>query len=129
MKWIDQSIEIKETFPNLNTKSKILAGLNKTKEAGEMKSKALAIANEAELNAYGYQLLGTKKVDEAVEVFKLNVQRYPGSWNVYDSLAETLEIKGDQKGALANYKMALKKAPEGQKKRIEEAIRKNEKKS
>ncbi len=79
--------------------------------------------------AYGYQLMGDKKIDEAIAVFKNNAQRYPASWNVYDSLAEAYEVKGDTKNALANYKLALKKAPDVQKKRISETIKKLEKKS
>jgi cytochrome c-type biogenesis protein CcmH/NrfG len=35
------------------------------------------------------------------------VKAHPESWNVYDSLAEALEAKGDIKGALKNYEKAL----------------------
>ncbi len=128
MKWNEQSIAIRETFNNLNLKSKMLAAKGQTKEAAALNTKALELANEQQLNAYGYQMLGDNKTDEALAVFKLNVQKYPDSWNVYDSLAETLELKGDHKGALTNYKIALKKAPDGQKKRIEDTIKKIEKK-
>ena len=34
----------------------------------------------------GYQLLGMKKMKEAVEILRLNVEAYPESANVYDSL-------------------------------------------
>lgn len=128
MKWNEQSIAIRETFNNLNLKSKMLAAKGMTKEVAALNSKALQLANEEQLNAYGYQLLGDKKTDEALAVFKMNVQKHPDSWNVYDSLAETLELKGDHKGAVTNYKIALKKAPDGQKKRIEDIIKKMEKK-
>ncbi|HKY04838.1 MAG TPA: serine hydrolase domain-containing protein, partial [Blastocatellia bacterium] len=33
--------------------------------------------NEAQMNRLGYQLLGMKRVKEAIEVFKLNVEAYP----------------------------------------------------
>jgi len=128
MKWNEQSIAIRETFNNLNLKSKMLAAKGMTKEVAALNSKALQLANEEQLNAYGYQLLGDKKTDEALAVFKMNVQKHPDSWNVYDSLAETMELKGDHKGAVTNYKIALKKAPDGQKKRIEDIIKKMEKK-
>ena len=61
-----------------------------------------------------------------IEIFKTNVKRYPTSWNVYDSLAEAQEKAGDKKGATANYKTALSKAPEDQKKRLTATIQKLE---
>jgi len=46
------------------------------------------------INTLGYQLLGQSKPDEAIAAFKANVERYPDSANVYDSLAEAYEGDG-----------------------------------
>ncbi len=46
------------------------------------------------INRMGYQLLFDNKPDDAIAVFKANVERYPGSANVYDSLAEAYERGG-----------------------------------
>lgn len=46
------------------------------------------------INIAGYQLLNGNKPDEAIAVFKTNVERYPASANVYDSLAEAYERGG-----------------------------------
>jgi predicted alpha/beta superfamily hydrolase len=46
------------------------------------------------INQMGYQFLFDGKPDEAIAVFKANVERYPGSANVYDSLAEAYERGG-----------------------------------
>ena len=46
------------------------------------------------VNQMGYQLLFGGHIDEAITVFKGNVERYPESANVYDSLAEAYENKG-----------------------------------
>jgi len=46
------------------------------------------------INQMGYQLLFQGKPDEAIAVFKTNVERYPASANVYDSLAEAYEREG-----------------------------------
>jgi hypothetical protein len=62
---------------------------------------------ESELNSLGYRLLGMKKNDEAIDVFKLNVEIYPQSYNVYDSLAEAYRAKGDRKRAIKNYAKSL----------------------
>ena len=46
------------------------------------------------INQIGYQLLFETKPEEAIAVFKANVERYPASANVYDSLAEAYERGG-----------------------------------
>lgn len=46
------------------------------------------------INQMGYQFIFDGKMDEAIAVFKANVERYPGSANVYDSLAEAYERSG-----------------------------------
>jgi CubicO group peptidase (beta-lactamase class C family) len=67
---------------------------------------------ENDLNAWGYQLLSEKKPDEALSIFKLNVSLYRQSANAYDSLAETLELMGNKKDALLNYKKSLALNPD-----------------
>lgn len=49
---------------------------------------------EGLINQMGYQLLFENKPEDAIAVFKANVERYPGSANVYDSLAEAYEQGG-----------------------------------
>jgi predicted alpha/beta superfamily hydrolase len=46
------------------------------------------------VNQIGYRLLADNKPEEAIAVFKSNVERYPNSANVYDSLAEAYERGG-----------------------------------
>ncbi len=62
------------------------------------------------MNRVGYQLLGAGNIAEAIEVFKKNVASYPGSANVYDSLAEALEKNGQKSMARDNYEKAWKMA-------------------
>ncbi len=59
------------------------------------------------INLLGYQYLGNKKFEEAIEVFKENVQRYPGSANVYDSLGEAYEKSSQYAEAEKNYDKAV----------------------
>lgn len=45
---------------------------------------------EQQINRIGYVLLEKKRVPDAIGVFQVNVQRFPESANVYDSLAEAV---------------------------------------
>lgn len=64
------------------------------------------------VNNFGYQYLGQNKVDEAIAVFTWNVQHYPQSWNVYDSLGEALAKKGATKAAIENYGKSVAMNPD-----------------
>ena len=79
------------------------------KQYSELKSNQRETYNfdEAELNELGYQLLEAKKINEAIRIFELNVEAYPISSNVYDSLGEAYMVRGDRELAIRNYKKAL----------------------
>ena len=64
-------------------------------------------AGESELNGLGYRFMRTKKFKEAIEVLKLNVEAFPKSANVYDSLAEAYMANGDKQLAIENYEKAI----------------------
>lgn len=61
---------------------------------------------EATTNLIGYRLLQTGQIPQAIEVFRANVENYPASANVYDSLGEAYENAGDLEKARANYERA-----------------------
>jgi CubicO group peptidase (beta-lactamase class C family) len=67
--------------------------------------------SETELNTLGYQLLGKKRTQDAIEIFKLNVEMFPKSANPYDSLGETYLLEGQKDLALVNYKKAAELDP------------------
>ena len=62
---------------------------------------------EVEINNLGYSLLYAGKIDDAIEVFKLNVREFPTSWNVYDSLGEAFMKAGKKRQAIENYERSL----------------------
>ena len=117
--WVDRSIKLNRNFTNQTTKAALLEKKGDAKAAAELREKALKLATEVEMNQYGYQLLGQKKVDEAIRAFEKNTKDHPASWNAWDSLAEGWATAGDRKKAAANYEKALSMADdEDQKKRI-----------
>ncbi|HYY56716.1 MAG TPA: FKBP-type peptidyl-prolyl cis-trans isomerase [Pyrinomonadaceae bacterium] len=79
----------------------------------ELKSKGLAgiYTSESDMNAWGYRLMRNNQTREAIEVLKLNVETYPKSANVYDSLAEAYMMTGNKQLAIENYKKALEIDP------------------
>jgi len=65
------------------------------------------MVTEERFNSLGYELLGVKRYQEAIAVFKLNVELYPKSANTYDSLAEAYLISGNRERAMTYYKKVL----------------------
>lgn len=68
------------------------------------------VPGEVLVNGIGYQALGSGDFEEAISIFKFNVELYPESANVYDSYAEALEKAGRSDEALDNYATAVNKA-------------------
>jgi CubicO group peptidase (beta-lactamase class C family) len=70
------------------------------------------LINEAQMNRLGYLLLrGTKRVEDAIEIFKQNVQDHPESSNVYDSLGEAYMVSGNKELAIKNYQRSIELNP------------------
>ena len=70
--------------------------------------------NEDEMNGVGYLLLQLKKPQEAIAIFELNVEAFPNSWNVYDSLGEAHMSVGQNTLAIKNYKKSIALHPENE---------------
>jgi hypothetical protein len=66
------------------------------------------------INQMGYQSLFAGRADEAIAIFKTNVERYPDSANVYDSLAEAYERGGKLELAAPLYEKAQKLGQQNQ---------------
>lgn len=71
------------------------------------KSDEVDFENEDNLNSMGYGLLNQKRIDDAIKIFQLNIQLFPTSANVYDSMGDAYYNKGDFAAALINFKKSL----------------------
>lgn len=69
---------------------------------------------EGALNRLGYQLMGEEFLIEAIEIFRLNVEEFPTSWNVYDSLGEALMNAGNSPEAILMFEKSLKLNPDNE---------------
>lgn len=68
--------------------------------------------DEGEFNSLGYRLIKFNRIKGAIEIFKLNVEMNPASFNAYDSLAEAYLINGQKELACINYQKSLELNPE-----------------
>jgi tetratricopeptide (TPR) repeat protein len=68
--------------------------------------------NEPEFNAAGYRFIQKRDLDAAIFFFKINVERFPDSVNVYDSLGEAYYFKENFEEAEKNYKKVLELDPD-----------------
>jgi predicted alpha/beta superfamily hydrolase len=55
------------------------------------------------VNTCGYKQLRIKKYNQAIALFKLNIENHPASWNAYDSMGEAYMDAGNTKLAIENY--------------------------
>ena len=79
-----------------------------------IKDKDTHSLREEEINGIGYQLMRAGKTEEALQVFKLNVDEFPKSFNVYDSYAEALMNLGQKDAAIENYRKSVEMNPANQ---------------
>ena len=61
------------------------------------------------INILGYAQMEQGNLEEAIRIFKINVEKFPNSANVYDSLGEGYENNGQYELAKKNYLLAIEK--------------------
>ena len=107
--------------------SGIKAGLDKYREIKTNEQVKLYF-DEGEFNEFGYRLLNINSIEEAIEIFRLNVEMYPESANVYDKLGEAYMKDGQKDLAIKNYRKSLKLNPENDnaRKMLKKLCEKNE---
>lgn len=65
----------------------------------------------SELNKLGYRLLQRERVDDAVEIFRLNLSAHPDSGGALDSLAGAYAKAGNRRAAIENARRSLQIEP------------------
>ena len=66
--------------------------------------------SEEDINTLGYSYM-EKNLEAALAIFKMNVDMFPASSNVYDSYGEALLKNGDKDLAIENYKKSVEINP------------------
>ncbi len=67
---------------------------------------------ESFFNGYGYELLRKGENKKAIQIFKLNTEENPGSWNAHDSLGEAYEAAGQPGKAVQSYRISFSLNPD-----------------
>lgn len=80
----------------------------------EFKKSAAKGLDENCLLQVAYRILFEGKTDDAIQVFKLQVQEYPKYWNSYDSIGEAYMKAGQKDLAIANYEKSIELKPDNQ---------------
>jgi CubicO group peptidase (beta-lactamase class C family) len=66
------------------------------------------IFDESAINLAGYQALVDEiNTDKAIAIFGINIEIFPNSYNVYDSMGEAYMKKGNKAMAIEHYKKSL----------------------
>jgi pimeloyl-ACP methyl ester carboxylesterase len=68
--------------------------------------------SEEDLNGWGYRLISQDKLPAALDVFRLNTELRPDSWNAYDSYGEALVKAGRKDEAIAAYRKSVALNPD-----------------
>lgn len=63
--------------------------------------------NREEIDTVGKRLLEAGNIREALEIFQFNAQMFPNTWQVYNSLGNAYQAKGDIKTAISSYEKML----------------------
>lgn len=67
--------------------------------------------DDGEINEYGYKLLRANKLNEAIAIFTILTEAFPGSANAFDSLGEAYMKAGNFSEAIKHYKRSLELDP------------------
>ena len=109
---------IKERNMNLLTLSDLYAKTNSLdqiikllKTESKKGDQSLYNTSEAEINSFGYILMKSKKLNDALTIFSLNTKFYPTGFNTYDSLGECLFLLNKKDRGLKAYRKSLELNP------------------
>jgi tetratricopeptide (TPR) repeat protein len=117
---------VEERFDNLMTKSNILEALNRKEEAAAVRNKALPLGNPVQLHSYGRQLQTQGKQEQAFEVYRANMKRYPDHWVAHNEAARLACAEGKFDEAAKHMKMSVAAAPDQFKSALEALVKRLE---
>lgn len=110
--YANRSIQVESRFDNLMTKSQVLEAMGKKDDAQAMRAKALDAGNAIQLHSFARQLQFQGQHEQALELFRTNVKRYPNEWISHSDAARLACAQGDFDNAVKQMKLAVADAPD-----------------
>ncbi len=119
LQWAEVAINTpfvgQENFTTLQNKSQVLGALGKSADAKAVMMQALrhTTATPTQIHGYARQLQTQGQTADAIEVFKLNNERFgKDTWPIAVGMARALSAEGKYKQALEYARLARKQAPD-----------------
>ena len=126
LKYSDRSIQVEERFDNLMTKASILEALNRPQEAAAIRARAMPLGSVVQLHTYGRQLQQQGKQEQAFEVYRANIKKYPGHWAAHNEMARMACAEGKFDDAAKHMKLSVAAAPDPFKPALEALLKRLE---
>ena len=105
-------------FLDLRTRAEFLELCGDVEGARRLEEMSLEVAREVDLICYAYQLMWRDRLDDAIELLHFTAGTYQESWNVYHSLGEAYEQKGEFARAIESYRQAASRIEDGLKREM-----------
>jgi tetratricopeptide (TPR) repeat protein len=104
-------LSVSDFFSKSKSLEKTIALINKEKKNG---LKSAYNVSEGAINIFGYELMTAGNDKEALAIFMLNTELYPGGYNTFDSLGECLLKMGRKDESIKAYKKSLELNPKNE---------------
>ncbi len=111
-KYAQHSIDNEDRFENEITKSRALAALGRQDEARAARNKAIAMGNQLQVQSFARTIQGDGRYTEAIELFRINIQKDPNTWIAHNEKARVAISEGDFDTAIKEMKLAMAGCPE-----------------
>src|SRR5207237_7149088 len=110
---------------NIHTKSQVLNAISKKDKSHSYITKALESDNAIQLHSYARQLQFQGQKDQALELFRTNVKKFPNEWITHSDAARLACAKGDFDNAVKEMKVAATEAPDIYKSALSSPVRRS----
>jgi len=110
LEWADRAIYFRvmgeKNFRTLQAKAMVLYKLDRAEEAMDVMKEAMPLGSMQDVHFYGRQLIGNGMLENALEIFKFNYDRYPKELYTHVGMARAYSALGNYNKALDYLKKA-----------------------
>jgi hypothetical protein len=119
----DRSIDVEDRFENEITKATALKVLGRTADAGITRDKAIALGSQLQVQTFARGLQAQGRQDEALELFRVNIQKNPTTWVAHNEAARLAVARGDFVTAVKEMQLAVSLSPASLKTQHQDLLR------